>query len=246
MTSSTATVFDTTPAAPVPPPVVTPPVAPANTPTVEALVGDGKKFKTVEDLAKSKLESDNFINQLTEEMKELRKDLNTRVRAEEAIEALREGRKDNTPPKGNEPPVDFKQIARETFDEVESEKIAIGNIRSANDYLVTKLGSSDEAKKFLQLKSIELGIPVDWFMDMAAKSPKALYNTLGVDAPVAEPPKGTMQSDANTLAKKIHNPGPKAGSKAEFDKLRKESPDEYWKPATQQAIFEAKKKGQYE
>ena len=242
MTNVAATVFET-PSSTVPPTEVTPPKAPAGSSIVESLVGEGKKFKTVEDLAKSKLESDSFIDQLTGEMKELRKDLNTRLRAEEAIEAL----------KGDKPPVaptadapDVGKIVRDTLDQVESEKIAIGNIRTANDHLVDKLGGSDKAKTFLAEKSKELGIPVEWFMDMAAKSPKALYNTLGIDAPSAAPPSGTMKSEVNTLAKIINNPGPKAGSKSEFDKLRRENPREYWAPATQTAIFEAKKKGLYE
>jgi len=43
--------------------------------SLEELVGEGKKFKTVEDLAKGKLEADSFIAQLEGELKGVKGDL---------------------------------------------------------------------------------------------------------------------------------------------------------------------------
>lgn len=245
MTSEPATVFETDK------PVdqtkkETPPVSNQDS-IVNALVGDGKKFKTVEDLAKGKLEADNFIEEMKTEMAELRKDLSTSLRTAEAIEAIKKERDPSLRKAPDESePVDMGKIVRDELTKAENEKIAIGNIREANDHLVTKLGGKDEAKKFLSEKSQELGIPVDWFMDMAAKSPKALYNTLGVDAPAPVAPKGPMKSDVNTLAKDLNSPRVKEGSKAYFDEIRKKDPGTYWTPRVQQQIMDAKKKGTYE
>ena len=237
-----ATVFETPNT--VPPTVVTPPAAP-EAPTLVALVGEGKKFRTVEDLAKSKLESDTFINKLQEEMKEIRKDLTSALRTNEAIEALKEGRNHSDTPAPSVSPEDIGKMVNEALTRSQQDKIAMDNVRASNDYLVTKLGGKDEAVAFLETKSKELGIPVEWFKDMAAKSPKALYNTLGVDAPSEAPPKGTTKGDVNTMALKNQNPGVAKGSKAEFDALRKANPGEYWKPAIQNAIFDSQRKGTY-
>lgn len=49
------------------------------------LVGDGKKFKTVQDLAKGKVTSDNFIERLKTELSELRTQLRSRKTVEELL-----------------------------------------------------------------------------------------------------------------------------------------------------------------
>jgi hypothetical protein len=55
---------------------------------LEALVGEGKKFKTAEDLARGKLEADNFVKQLQTELATLREDLNGRIKLEEFMDRL--------------------------------------------------------------------------------------------------------------------------------------------------------------
>lgn len=243
MTSDNTVFDDKTPDSNAPDEKVTPPHSPAENLILNTLVGDNKKFKTVEDLAKAKLESDTFINRLQEEAKELRKDLDTRLRTEEAIEALKKPREHQAPE--DKEPVDIKKLVTDTLDQVERDKIAIGNVRQANTHLIDKLGGKKEAEAFLLKKSEELGVPVDWFKDMAARSPKALYNTLGVDAPVVVPARGMTQGDVNTEALNNINPPALKGSKAEYEALRKTNPSQYWSTPVQKEIFEATKKGLY-
>ena len=52
------------------------------------LVGEGKKFATVEDLAKGKQESDRFIEQLQGELSGLREDLGKRMTSEQVLEEI--------------------------------------------------------------------------------------------------------------------------------------------------------------
>jgi hypothetical protein len=236
-----STVFDeTTPSTHVPN-SVTPDEA--NQDTLESLVGEGKKFKTNEDLAKAKLESDTFINRLIEEKKELQRDLEARLRTEEAIEALNQ-KKPNGDPKAPPAESDIKRMVENTLDEVERGKVAKANLGQANAHLIDKFGGKAEAEAFLLQKSEELGVPMDWLKDMAARSPKALYNTLGIDTPVAASPKGSVKGDVNTEAKKAITP-PKANSKEAYDELRRKSPNVYWSTKVQQEIFEATKQGTY-
>jgi hypothetical protein len=244
--STTESVFDeTTPLASATPTPVTPADGTEN-PTFNSLVGEGKKFKDIEALAKSKLEADTFINRLTDEAKELRKDLESRIRAEEAIESLKQERLDKAPSKS----VDAKELTKvvtETIAQVERDKMALTNIREANSYLIDKLGSKEQAEAFVSKKATELGVPMDWLKDMAARSPKALYNTLGVDVPVAAPIAGVTQGDINTVARSVSVPSTSGKvSKEAYDKLRKEKPSEYWSTKIQNEIFAATKKGLYQ
>ena len=48
-------------------------------PTVAELVGEGKKFKTGEDLAKGKLESDRYISELETKLKEKESEVETKL-----------------------------------------------------------------------------------------------------------------------------------------------------------------------
>jgi hypothetical protein len=245
MTASEATtVFDdeTTLSASAEPKTVTPPEANQDAPTFTALVGNGKKFKTTEDLAKSKVEADAFIQKIQDENKELRKELEARMSSEEAIKAL-------TAAKGNQPPSEvspehLRDMVKETVSELDRDKAAKQNILAANAYLIDKLGGKAEAEAFLNKKSVELGIPIGWLKDMAARSPKALYNTLGVDAPSAVVPTST-KGDINTLAKNNAPDEQTKGTKAYYEAIRKSNPSAYWSTKVQNEIFEASKKGTY-
>jgi len=213
------------------------------------LVGDGKKFKSVEDLAKSKLEADSFIERLKGEQADLRKELQEHLKEKETLNALKVATRGNQPEHNEEDrqqsKADMVSIVKDTLTQVEAEKIAIENVRTANNYLIEKLGGKSEAEQYLLKKSEELGIPMDWFKDMAARSPKALYNTLGVEAPiVTKPNTGITKGDVNTLAREMINPS-SPGLKAKYDVLRREKPSEYWTPKVQQEIFDLAKKGQY-
>jgi hypothetical protein len=242
MTSDTTVFDDETPETNALPTAVTPNAGNTESAILNSLVGEGKKFKTVEDLAKSKLESDAFINRLQDEQKELRKDLEARIRTEDALAELKKDRGNQAPADSS---VDVKKVVLETLEQAERDKIALKNIRQANDHIIDKCGGKKEAEAFIIKKSEELGVPVEWLKDMAARSPKALYNTLGVDATVAPPPTGMTKGDVNTAAKNKEIPLNPNASKEYYESLRKSKPSLYWTPKVQTEIFEATKKGLY-
>lgn len=55
---------------------------------VEDLVGEGKKFKSVEDLVRAKIEADNFIEKIKSENEELRREVSTRPAVDRTQEIL--------------------------------------------------------------------------------------------------------------------------------------------------------------
>ena len=245
MTTSevTKSVFDeTTPSANTPAAPVTPDVAKDS--PLSALVGDGKKFKTVEDLAKSKLEADMFIDQLKDELQGIRKELETRLRAEDAIDALKKPKSDPSPVTAADLLPEINKVVKETLSQVEKDKFAFENVREANNYVIEKMGGKAEAEAFVMKKADELGVPLEWFKDMAARSPKALYSTLGLDAAPAPAQTGT-KGNVNTMAKDKDSPNTAKGSKAYYESMRKEKPAIYWSAPVQKEIFEATKKGLY-
>jgi hypothetical protein len=60
---------------------------------LEDLVGEDKKFKSVEDLAKGKAESDAFIRKLQEENEGMRQELKTRISLQEFMDKQEQMRK---------------------------------------------------------------------------------------------------------------------------------------------------------
>src|SRR6266853_6356138 len=70
------------------------------------LVGEGKKFKDPEALARSKIESDRFIANLLREQSEMRETLNKRINEEEFLNRLEQFSKPKSPDAGNQPPTD--------------------------------------------------------------------------------------------------------------------------------------------
>ena len=82
---------------------------------LKELVGEGKKFKTVEDLAKGKAESDAFISSVTRENKELRdsykkaiEEVNSRTRLEDLVTKLSTMAADTSKDDSEERPNDTK------------------------------------------------------------------------------------------------------------------------------------------
>lgn len=224
--------------------------------TLESLVGEGKKFKSAEELARAKLESDSFIGQLTGELQELRKELKAKLVQDEILKELGKG---NQPPAAPVAPVngaqalDPEELAKLVRNEIQQTKqhdVAQANIVEADQFITGRFGDKEKAKQFIIDKSRDLGISVAWLMDMAAKSPKALYQVLGLDQPTSEPNKAKMidlHSQVNNERREVINNGAglKPGTKPYFDAIRKENKARYFTPEIQNQIFKAKKEGIY-
>jgi len=220
-------------------PVITPdPAAP-----LENLVGEGKKFATVEDLAKGKEESDKFIEQLKGEVNGLREDLDKRLTSEQVLEEI--NRRAAEAPRNEENTSsqtsveDISEVVRKVLTGEKDKETTESNVATANNKMVEIYGA-DKASEMVTQKASELGVGVDFLKDAAAKSPDAFFKLLGVDAK-ATPIPAAQSGGENTEG--LHNKGPeiKAGTMEAYSAMRKSDPKQYWSPKTQREMFELKK-----
>lgn len=216
--------------------------------SVSELVGPGKKFATVEDLARGKVEADAYIEQLKGETAGLRSDLDQRLSAEELLEQIRTEREaqlaaSNQPAQGNTTPSlgtdDITSLVKATIEQREVMQTASQNLAAADKRMKELYG--EKALEVMNQKASEAGVSVKFLTDIAAKSPKAFYNVLGLEqAKGSSLPNMTRGSvDPESLGSNRSSGG--LSTWADFEKLRKENPKLYWKPATQTALFKAKK-----
>jgi len=207
------------------------------------LVGEGKKYKTPEDLAKSRLEADQFIDQLKNETAGLREELEKRPSKDEILDIVRSTRNDTTENQGSG--LDEETVLNLVDTQVtaiEQRRIAQSNAEKAANKVLELYG--DKASEFTQGKANELGVSVDYLLDMASRSPDAFFATVGISgaAPKTNSSNQAPQSTVNTEAfDQRQNESAPVGSWDHFEKLRVENPSEYWSPKVQNAIFKARK-----
>lgn len=216
------------------------------------LVGEGKKFKDAEALAKGKVESDSFIEQLKNENAGLRKELEERLKISEALDEIKRRAQGNQPQDDKQPKLDpneIKDLVKNTLNETVRENTAKQNVLEAERVVIDKLGSKDAALKFITEKARELGVSGDWLMSVAASNPKALYSVLGLSEENKQQPTSPVSpNNPINTAKKEFTPGgagPKVGTREYYDDMRRREPAKYWSAATQNEIFKATKAGTY-
>lgn len=154
------------------------------------LVGDDKKFKTPQDLAKAKAQSDAFIQQLINEKRELEAQVQTRSNEQAFLDQLKSVVQ---PPSTPVVPTPAPQgdLQRQTVDQNSLEELVQKAIetrtaqaeRERNLQTVSKTLQDQFGPAYAQhINSLaqEIGVPKDWLNDLAARSPQAFYKMLGI------------------------------------------------------------------
>jgi hypothetical protein len=223
--------------------------------SVDALVGEGKKFKSVDDLAKGKVEADAYIETLKGEIETLRvlavKPLNAETELNELREQIKTLRENRTVERPREHTTselthtDVKTLVEQTITQRETNKTAEQNIAEANQAMVEHFGSLQAATAHFKKRARELNISEKWLQDTAAQSPRAFLEHMALDS----------KSNPETFVSGVHSTDalrqtptgqtPKEGTKAHFDKLRKENPRKYISPEIQLQILKAVEAGTY-
>ncbi len=207
------------------------------------LVGDGKKFKTVEDLAKSKIEADSYIERLKAERDEALAGKATTDKLQEFLTKM-EGQnnansnssRDNTSSVLGEDKV--AEIVRNQLTKQESERTYQQNVLAAQEKVVGLYG--DKAIDFLKSKSKELGISLKDMEEISAKSPTAFYNIVGLDKSKqadVNVTKGSVNTEAN------FNKDLKEGTWDYYNELRKKDKQTWLSPKIQNEIFKKASEG---
>lgn len=159
------------------------------------LVGEGKKFKSQEDLAKSKVQSDLFIDELKRELKEtreyalqLKNDNQSKANLQELIDQLQSRQSDSTTPARDNPtseqapfdPKQIKDLVSSTVQEITTAEKQNQNFNMVMSKLQERYGSN--YANVLKQQIDELGITREDINEMARKQPKVVIKTLGLDA----------------------------------------------------------------
>jgi hypothetical protein len=210
----------------------------------ESLVGEDKKFKSPEDLAKGKMESDQFIEQLKKEQAELREELSKRLTSEEVLEKIREANQqqgqsqgDNTSPQLSEERL--SELVKKSLESTRTEETKLNNVQSVDQQLVNQFG--DKAGEWLVNKAKDLGVSVNFLQDVASTSPQAFFNTVGLNQTNLGKASVTQGSVNTTVMSQVNTAGqPQHGTKKFYDQLRKENPRKYWTPEVQNQLFKSR------
>lgn len=214
------------------------------------LVGEGKKFKTPDDLAKAKAESDRFIEQLKREAEEARTELRSRLSLEELSEQLLsrtvERNQATTPEEVNRKqeenpaPIDLDKRLEEFFEQKTAKQRRDENIQKTREALKERFGGDYNAT--LRQIAEELSVSDKFLADAAATSPKAFLQLVdSVRAPdnnrPLTPPQGTVDTSKQFNQQLNKN-------NAYYQKLRKEDPKTYFSKKVQTEIHnEAMRQG---
>jgi hypothetical protein len=211
-------------------------------------VGEGKKYKTPQDAGRAIVEKDAFIARVLEEKRQLEEDLRTRSNEQNFLDQLKSVVKPPlTPDVGTPPPqsdpsptVDPKNIEALVQKTIEAQREREERTRNLNEVkqALTNVFGADYANSLKQ-RANELGIPVEWLNDAAAKSPKAFYRMLGLDAAPARSDLFTPPTTVNTAG---FNQDKTVKNWAYYNDLRKTDPTKYHSPATQKELWENAKK----
>lgn len=202
---------------------------------LEELVGEGKKFKTVEDLARGKYEADLHISlknrefdTLSRDYAKLREDYSATPKLQEVLDKLLAERDSlgttNTqvPPQNQDAfdPSKLDSLVESKFQEIETKRKADQNWNMVKDKLQEKLG--DRFSEVLAAQTQKLGLTADKVDELARTSPSAFFRLMGLEenqqqSAFQSPPRTTQ--NATTFA-----PSTKSRKWSDWKSLQKTQP----------------------
>lgn len=202
---------------------------------LEELIGDGKKYKSVEDALKSVPHAQSHIANLERQLEEMREDLGKRMSAEEVLKKIQEGRKEDegTPAESQFDPDALKNLVKETYAEMSQEEKKQHNIQVANDKMKEVYG--DKAVEVLKTKAQELGVDVSFLQSTAEKSPSAFYNLIGLSSKQETVNQARTNSSVNTESVS-NSSGVEPYTYQWYQKMRRDNPKEYYSANVQREM----------
>lgn len=176
------------------------------TPKLDDLVGEGKRFKTTEELFAEFLRKDSGLTEALNKSKELETELRARenlaelseklmTQANRRIEEPMEPTRRELEPQGDKPVVDLRSEMKKLLDEEKSRDRRESNIARAKSQLQELYGP--DYKAVLESVATSLGLPTSFLDDMAATSPDGFIQT--VKAQKAPDKNTTTAPPANSL-----------------------------------------------
>lgn len=207
--------------------------------TLDAFVGEGKKYANNDAVAKALVEKDNFIQRLQEEARKKEDDLRTalntqafedRMKALEAAQLTERAappEREVTPPASTTPVIDEAAIQK-VMDARDKANARSRNLMNVKDKLTEVYG--EEFPNRVKARALELNISLNQLNEMAAETPSAFYALIGLDA-VRTPDNSAPPQTRTNSAAFVPTSGVK--NNAYYQNLRKTNPTEYWTPRVQ-------------
>lgn len=221
---------------------------------VDQLVGEGKKYANIEELAKGTFHANGFIDHLKTEQSQLKDELDKRMTLEDILADKQQATNPTVTPEPvqqvDTPPAVPQEEANKDLDlgaqirlimqEQSKTDVADKNIEAVLDTLMTTYGDPAKARDEVARKATDLGVDRQTLMDVAAKSPKAFYELTGItagSAPQSVATPGNVNPTALASQRPNQGNGPKEGTAAYYSALRKENLKLWMSPKIQNEIM---------
>ena len=215
---------------------------------LEELVGDGKKFKTPEELARGKAEADRFIQQLQGELAGLRTELSTRQTLEQLMDKMSADKgTENTNQSHNQnsqvgdgqnvkafTEEDIARLVEERLSKAEQARIHQSNLAHSKKALEESFGP--DYVTHLKAKAQELGVSEEYLNNMAKETPKAFLKLVEADgAQRATAPSLFSPPPSQQLPSQSNRSFAPTGQRKQswYEDLKRKNASEYWSPAIQ-------------
>jgi hypothetical protein len=193
---------------------------------IASLVGEGKKYKNTEDLAKAYVSADSFIEQLKTENRELREKTVANKTIDDVLERLQQQQSATPVDRSDVSVTDITKLVEQTVTGMETQKVKTANLLKADQKMKQMFGEKagdkfEQVAVTPQLKQI--------YMELAAVDPDKFVSLFveggskgtGVDAG------GSVNTTVN------HSSGNSVrtntiGAKEYYDNVRKTNPTQYY------------------
>lgn len=199
---------------------------------IEQLVGDGKKFKDANALAKGKMQADLFVQKLLAEKRDLEARITNTQSMEDLIKSLKNDQTTPDPGEVRRPnevtgtnPEDIQRIVQETVAAREEEAKKTRNLSEVTETLKNQFGSNYVAE--LEERTKDLGVGKAFLDDLAKTNPKAFLKLVGVETKketpmsVFSPPPSRINSGATIQSVSTEK------TYSYYEKIRKSDPATY-------------------
>lgn len=211
--------------------------------TLDVLVGEDRKYKSPDELAKAYAHAEAFIAaqkadkiRLEAENKVL-KDLtetprNPPVEPSKAPDGQNHDDPAAEPNRENEEKKDLSALIKEELDRAKQETSFADNVNAVSEKLASYYGDSRKAQEAIAKKAQELNVSTKWLMDIAGTTPSAFYGIVGIDAKSLSTP--VSEGDVNTAA--FGRQTNKKGFRY-YEEIRKNEPKRYWSSEIQREMY---------
>lgn len=167
------------------------------------LVGDGKKYQSVEDALKSVPHAQKHIQTLEAELAAAREELTKRKTTEEILDEIKSGVQPKDNPQGVELDQDkLLQLVNQTLEFKERQKQAKSNASQVASKFTEKFGN--QAEVVYKNIALENGLTEQQLNNLAASSPNVVLKLAGLtEAKIAPVSKPTSSINTETLNQKV-------------------------------------------